>query len=551
MCGVKGFALSSAAALAVTAGAHAADFPVKANAVEYVKVCSPFAAGPITPYGAGFYYIPGTDTCIKLSGYLRADVAVNTNSDDTGNVQGGAKNRFTNGYMMLGREDFQIDTRTRTEYGVLRTLVFATWTWRTDNYFGLGNGATGYGSVVGVGNNAITGAVAGGQLGVYAAFIQFAGFTIGKRPSQFSMPWANYPANNFDGLVGGGGAITAVNQFTYTWDFGGGNSFALSAQDQVAYYQAGINNLGGVGLGLGTPGTVFGANSTANTIAPDFVAMLRTDQTKYMFQLSAAAHDNHAAYYSTCNANLFVSVPCGVPGVVTNVGTEYSGHPDDLWGWAVAAGFTAKNIPTGVGDTINAQAVYTHGATRYNIQDLANQYGAVSLFGSSSNPFAYQSVALSAAPDTVLVNGGNQHAVTTFGGQFGYNHNWNPYWNSGLYGAAAAVRYDDFSKIALCGPTGNGAGGAFPPAGLMFGVDRVLGHGVCNPNYEIYQAGIVTRWTPVKGLTFSGDVTWQGIAQHNQGLILFSSTLIGKPLALYELKSEQNVVLLLRAQKNW
>jgi hypothetical protein len=55
----------------------------------------------------------------------------------------------------------------------------------------------------------------------------------------------------------------------------------------------------------------------------------------------------------------------------------------------------------------------------------------------------------------------------------------------------------------------------------------------------------------VKGLTFSGDVTWQGIAQHNQGLIPFSSTLIGKPLALYELKSEQNVVLLLRAQRNW
>jgi hypothetical protein len=286
---------------------------------------------------------------------------------------------------------------------------------------------------------------------------------------------------------------------------------------------------------------VFGANSTANTIAPDFVAMFRTDQKNYMFQVSAAAHDNHAAYYGLNGINPVLGLPFGA-------GTEYSGHPDDLWGFAAAAGFTAKNIPTGAGDTFNAQAVYTHGATRYNIQDLANQYGAVSLFGSSSNPFAYQSVALNAAPDTVLVNGSNQHAVTTFGGQFGYNHNWNPYWNSGLYGAAAAVRYDDFSKIALCGPTGNGAGGAFPPAGLMFGVDGVLGHGVCNPNYEIYQAGLVTRWTPVKGLTFSGDVTWQGIAQHNQGLILFSSSLIGKPLALYELKSEQNVLLLLRAQ---
>jgi hypothetical protein len=68
----------------------------------------------------------------------------------------------------------------------------------------------------------------------------------------------------------------------------------------------------------------------------------------------------------------------------------------------------------------------------------------------------------------------NRLGHSAFGGQFDYNHNWNPYWVSGFYGAAAAVRYDDFSKIALCGLTGNGAGGAFPPAGLMFGVDGVL-----------------------------------------------------------------------------
>src|SRR5712671_1979976 len=48
---------------------HPADLPVKAKAVEYVKVCS--------LYGAGFFYIPGTDTCIKLGGYLRVDTTFN------------------------------------------------------------------------------------------------------------------------------------------------------------------------------------------------------------------------------------------------------------------------------------------------------------------------------------------------------------------------------------------------------------------------------------------------------------------------------------------
>src|SRR3954454_1604615 len=122
--------LGSAAGLFAMSGAQAADLPVKAKAVEYVKICS--------LYGAGFWYIPGTDTCIKLGGYLRVDVVVNTNSDNTGNTSGagGAKNRFTNGYTWRSREDLNIDTRTNTEYGVLRTFFDATFTWTTDSYAG-------------------------------------------------------------------------------------------------------------------------------------------------------------------------------------------------------------------------------------------------------------------------------------------------------------------------------------------------------------------------------------------------------------------------------
>ena len=71
---------------------------------------------------------------------------------------------------------------------------------------------------------------------------------MGKAISQFSAPWTAYPANNFDGLVGGGGTVTGVNQFSYTAEFGNGISGTLSAQDPTQYYQAGVNNLG-VALG--------------------------------------------------------------------------------------------------------------------------------------------------------------------------------------------------------------------------------------------------------------------------------------------------------------
>src|SRR5262249_29704038 len=96
---VKSLVLGSAAALDVVGGAQAADLPVKAKAVEYVRICS--------LYGAGFFYIPGTDTCIKLGGYLRVDIAGNTNSDFTGPYNGiaGAGNRMRNYYTWRSRED--------------------------------------------------------------------------------------------------------------------------------------------------------------------------------------------------------------------------------------------------------------------------------------------------------------------------------------------------------------------------------------------------------------------------------------------------------------
>jgi len=62
---IKSLLLGSAAALAVVSGAQAADAVVAAEPepMEYVRVCD--------AYGTGFFYIPGTETCLKISGELR------------------------------------------------------------------------------------------------------------------------------------------------------------------------------------------------------------------------------------------------------------------------------------------------------------------------------------------------------------------------------------------------------------------------------------------------------------------------------------------------
>ncbi|MFC4315020.1 porin, partial [Rhizobium alvei] len=62
---IKSLLLGSAAALAVVSGAQAADAVVAAEPepMEYVKVCD--------AYGTGFFYIPGTETCLKIGGQFR------------------------------------------------------------------------------------------------------------------------------------------------------------------------------------------------------------------------------------------------------------------------------------------------------------------------------------------------------------------------------------------------------------------------------------------------------------------------------------------------
>ena len=81
---VKSLLLGSAAGLVAVAGAQAADLPVKAKPVQYVKICS--------LYGVGFYYIPGTDMCIKVGGWVRAEAAWHTNGSSVGTFIGDNNN---------------------------------------------------------------------------------------------------------------------------------------------------------------------------------------------------------------------------------------------------------------------------------------------------------------------------------------------------------------------------------------------------------------------------------------------------------------------------
>ena len=491
---VKSLLLGTAAGLIAVGGAQAADLPVKAKAVEYVRICS--------LYGAGFYYMPGTDTCIKLGGYLRADATVGTSAygfqQSNSSANQGSNNRLTNYWYSRARFDFNVDTRTATEYGVVRTYADAVFTYDTPSVTASGGGTT-----------APTSAA---SLGLFHAFIQFAGFTFGRTVSIFDAPWQSYPAGGPDTIPGGSNHTNGVNQVAYTADFGQGITASFALQDETTATN-GQSNLWNVSSGTAAQFVtgVYGASAWGGTRSPDIIGQVRVDQAWGLAQISVAAHDLHAAYYGA---------------------TEASGHPSDKWGWAVQGALSIKNIPTGAGDNINLQAVYTDGATRYNFQSLFPQ----SFFMFSGSSGAYQSTGFAGVADGVFGLGTGIDTVKTWGVRGGYTHNWSPNWSSGVYGGYAQLRYGDAGKAMIC---------------TNFAAIALAG-ATCNPDFNFAVVGANTVWTPVKGLAFTADVSWSRLDQKYSGTIASPGIAsAAKPAAVYELKDQNSVSMLLRAQRNF
>src|SRR6187551_793650 len=115
---IKSLLLGSAAALVAVSGARAADAVVVAEPepVEYVRVCD--------TYGTGFYYIPGTEICIKIGGYVRYDIGV-------GDLFGDRSDTGDDTYHKRARFALRVDARTETELGTLQGRAQVNFDWTT------------------------------------------------------------------------------------------------------------------------------------------------------------------------------------------------------------------------------------------------------------------------------------------------------------------------------------------------------------------------------------------------------------------------------------
>lgn len=522
--------LSSAAGLmALSGGALAADLPVKAKAVEYVRICS--------LYGAGFFYIPGTDTCIKIGGYLRADTTFNGGAHGTPAWNGdlGQGNRFRDYFVSRSRMALTIDTRTATEYGVVRTFG------QGDFQFNNVGGSTSNPAALSTFSANLLSTPGGGYVAVEYVFIQFAGFTFGKSASAYATPWQGFPGNINSNLLGGQNTDTGVNNIQYTAELGNGVSLSIGLDDPTVWNRTSVYNLS-IPSAIGANGT--GSNAYAGTHMPEVVGRLRVDQAWGLFQVSGALHEVSGSY-NTLGA-----------GSVPTSASELSGHPDTKWGGAVMAALQIKNIPTGSGDDIKIDASYAKGATKYVIATSGSS-PSFAMFGDSG--FGYQSVGFGATTDGVYFPGaagtGGIELTTAWGVRGAFNHNWNPNWSTSLFGSYSAVRYDGGANDNLLGAGTTSAKGAYCAAfaashGGQALVGNNTGNYTCNPDFNVSQLGVVTRWTPVKNLTFSGEVQWFHLDQKMSGSSTFAAT-APKPTTLYEFKDQDTFLLQVRAQRNF
>jgi len=517
---VKSLLLGSAAGLVAAAGAQAADLPTRKSApVEYVRICD--------AYGAGFFYIPGTDTCLKIGGLVLAEERIFNNTYSIGgNYQGSthlasptsyipgissstllsnnnyqnARNRDVVGTAVLGR--VELDARNATAWGTLRAFV------RVDAFYGsaltasTGSPTTQTFESQNIGNVNVSRETTI----INKAFIQFAGLTAGWAQSYFDF-YAD--AYNFEGLRD---SNTTTGLFAYTATFGGGFSGTLSVEDQVqrrTTYGTVIGDIGPTGI-VGAPfsGTTPSATN-GGTRMPDIVANIRIDQPWGAAQISGAAHELEPTLYNPASV--------GAGGIAIPI----PGYSKNYFGYAALGGIMFNLPMLAPGDKLWFEGAYAHGAVAYtNGSNLAffggvdlSRNGGTGLAGGVSGGNNWQRVG---DEDCIYTATGQCELTNSFYALAALKHYWIPTVSQAFFVNYYGVRYSN---------------NAVNPYNSAFGNASVAGM----VNYDEYRVGTNLTWTPIPGFDIAGEADWlHGVNRNRPYGLASDATLVANGLPAWQ-----------------
>jgi hypothetical protein len=504
--------LGSGAALVATGGAQAADLPTKKAApVEYVRICA--------VHGPGFFYIPGSDTCIRISGRTRFEYVVSRAFD---------KSTDPSSFFAVGR--IALDARTQTDWGLLRAYIRVDMSRRSgNNWFGSGSAARG-GTAFGFGGG-IGGVASGfpsfaGQdtqgsrlqtgLGISDAFVQFGPLTAGRTQSFFDF----YAGNDTWFGITDSNVVTQTLAYTYT--FGSGFSATLAIEDPKERQLnpiAGIAPVeaGGINPIVATPTftSIYpfafspfaapalapgGINYTRREDVPDVVGVLRVDQDWGAAQLSGAYHR-----ISTSGSTVVNLQPAQVNGVLTGgavlnpvVPTVAGGYGQvDGNGWAIQGGVKINLPYLAAGDTLYLQAAYSKGNISYVNSDFPSTFtGLANSIGGTTF----------ATYDGVVGPTGRLTLTPAYSAMASYVHYWTPTIRQGLFGGLQHVSYSDSIRNAA----GFAQGAACPTCVGSVAINGTF-YNPFNPNYvggTQYNLGSNVIWSPIKDLDIGVEVMY-------------------------------------------
>jgi len=400
-----------------------------AESVDYVRVCDVF--------GAGWLALPGTDTCLRVSGYVRLHGFAHSANTTTTNFTGaggdtlwpvfsaragpGLATHFYSGANAATQLRFAAPVadgagglaaspaqivlpgpgwlRPRDPYrdtldaGIRALLRFDTRS-RTDR--GILRGFLEFNA------DTPTNAIDGTNVQIRYGFVQFGPITVGLTDSFFNFDNGAY----YGDVVGD--RTARVMTFAYTAGFGDGISATVALEDPSVASGAGQGGIGGTtGAALFvTPGF-----STAASRLPDLVGNVRVSQAWGTAQLSAVAGERR-----------FTDGQC-------RIGAAPAGTCDfSATAWAVRGGLIVNLDGLGRGSHLHLQASYGAGANNF-------VFFGPGLGGLKTGGF-WQT---GRGPDGVTTDERGLERVTAWSGFVNLVHMLTPALRATLYGGYAAL----------------------------------------------------------------------------------------------------------------
>ncbi len=388
---IKSILLGSAAGIVAIAGAQAADLPTKkaAPVVQYVKICN---VGGITGWT-----LPGSDTCVRLSGYITAQfVAGNLNTQyNWGNTaEAAALATGLSPGAASALAALSVDARTSQRVLVAASEGQGNSTfyrnaigWSMSSSFGFDIASnTAYGPLIGhfdfeadLGNglDPLNGS-SSTDSAVFAneAYLTWAGITAGKAASFYSFTgggdnWANFLSPDQKGF-------NEPTLLAYTASFGGGFSATISIQSQGTVNNVAGGSGSGTNIGFPNNGAIGGQGGTSvldDTFGgqkwPDVVGNLHVTQGWGEAGVSGVVHDVNVRASSNLGGNFFNTTDgLGFPYSCGFTGTLACNSQETKTGWGIDAGvkFLLNNWWGGfwgAGDNFLITGAYSQSAVWY------------------------------------------------------------------------------------------------------------------------------------------------------------------------------------------